>query len=121
MQMSTEERQADARRSLNVRRRTLLRAAGLLLLLRPSWAQPAFDHEHAAWDALLKKHVRLEAGGNASRVDYRSFAADRAALRSLPEGAVGGRRRPQYGGWSNRAAATPSSPTPTTPSPSRRS
>lgn len=40
-----------------------------------------FDHSHAAWDALLDKHVRLIREGNASQVDYKGFAADRAALK----------------------------------------
>ena len=45
----------------------------------PHQAQARFDHAHAAWDALLK-HVRLISGGNASQVDYRGFAANRALL-----------------------------------------
>jgi hypothetical protein len=43
----------------------------------------AFDHTHAAWDALLKKHVRYLEGGNASRVDYAGLARDHAALRAV--------------------------------------
>jgi hypothetical protein len=43
----------------------------------------AFDHTHAAWDALLKKHVRYVEGGNASRVDYAGLARDHAALRAV--------------------------------------
>lgn len=39
-----------------------------------------FDHTHAAWTALLARHVKVIANGNASQVDYRSFAAGRAAL-----------------------------------------
>jgi hypothetical protein len=63
-----------------MRRRQLLRAATLLPLARLAGAQPAFDHSHGGWDALLNKHVRPIAAGNASQVDYRGFAADRAAL-----------------------------------------
>ena len=55
--------------------------AAPLLAARPALAQD-FDHGHAAWDALLKKHVRPISGGNASQVDYRGFAADRATLKS---------------------------------------
>jgi hypothetical protein len=40
----------------------------------------AIDHSHAAWDALLKKHVKVAQGGNASRVDYAGFMKDRALL-----------------------------------------
>jgi hypothetical protein len=43
----------------------------------------AFDHSHAAWDALLKKHVTVAASGNASRVDYAGFLKDRAALKAV--------------------------------------
>ena len=39
-----------------------------------------FDHAHAAWSALLRKHVVLLRGGQASQVRYAGFAADRAAL-----------------------------------------
>ncbi|MBL0142513.1 MAG: DUF547 domain-containing protein [Betaproteobacteria bacterium] len=43
----------------------------------------AFDHSHAAWDALVKKHVRLVDGGKSSRVRYADFATDRAALKDV--------------------------------------
>lgn len=48
----------------------------------PARAQAAFDHAHAAWTALLKKHVVVQRGGQASQVRYGAFAADRAALKS---------------------------------------
>lgn len=59
--------------------RTLLAA----LLLAASTLAAALDHSHAAWEALLKKHVRYVQGGNASRVDYAAFARDRAALKAV--------------------------------------
>ncbi len=62
-----------------------LAAAGLSGLGAPSAAQ-AFDHGHAAWDALLKKHVRWLADGKQSRVAYAGMAADRAALKAVLEG-----------------------------------
>lgn len=40
----------------------------------------AFDHQHAAWTALLKQHVRVYDGGTSSRLRYAGMAADRAAL-----------------------------------------
>jgi hypothetical protein len=40
----------------------------------------AFDHGHAQWDALLKKHVQVLDGGKASRVRYAGMAADKPAL-----------------------------------------
>jgi len=47
----------------------------------PAAAQ-AFDHGHAAWTALLRKHVRLLRGGQESQVRYAGFVADRAALKA---------------------------------------
>lgn len=41
----------------------------------------AFDHSHAAWDALLRKHVVLLEGGKASQLRYAGMAQERAALR----------------------------------------
>lgn len=54
----------------------------LALLLAAFQAQAAFDHRHAAWDALLKKHVVPISDGNASQVDYAGFKADRTALKA---------------------------------------
>jgi hypothetical protein len=45
-------------------------------------AGAAFDHSHAAWDALLRKHVKVIDGGKASQVRYADFAKDRAALKA---------------------------------------
>jgi hypothetical protein len=60
-----------------------LTAPKALLQPLPVRAQtPGFDHSHAAWTALLRKHVRLLRGGQASQVAYAGFAADRAALRT---------------------------------------
>lgn len=60
--------------------RSLLIGAALALL---SWnaAGAGFDHNHAAWTTLLKKHVVLIDGGKASQVRYAGFAKDRAALK----------------------------------------
>lgn len=42
-----------------------------------------FDHGYAAWDMLAKKHVRWLPDNKQSRVDYKGFAADRAALQKV--------------------------------------
>lgn len=42
---------------------------------------PGFDHSHAAWTALLRKHVKLVRGGQATQVNYAGFAVDRVALK----------------------------------------
>jgi len=63
------------------RRHILLWAASACSL--PALAQTAaFDHSHAAWTALLKKHVVLLDGGKASQVRYAGMAADRAPLKA---------------------------------------
>lgn len=69
-------------------RRTLLGAlgAGLLALGGAGSARAqsgAFDHGYAAWDRLLRKHVRWLPDQRQSRVDYKGFLADRAALRAI--------------------------------------
>lgn len=60
-------------------RREFLLATLSAAAARPLHAQPAAG-EHAAWTALLRKHVVLLDGGKASQVRYAGFAADRAAL-----------------------------------------
>ncbi len=63
------------------RRQVLLWAAGTCSL--PVLAQAAaFDHSHAAWSALLKKHVVLLDGGKGSQVRYAGMAADRTMLKA---------------------------------------
>lgn len=44
-----------------------------------------FDHTHAAWAALLKKHVVTIDGGKASQVRYAGFQQDRAELKAYLE------------------------------------
>ena len=52
------------------------------LLLPGSARAQAFDHGHAAWTALLARHLRLLRGGQASQLRYAGMAADRAALKA---------------------------------------
>ena len=52
---------------------------GLLLMLGAT-AATAFDHSHTAWDSLLRKHVVLAQGGNASQVRYAGMLSDRKLL-----------------------------------------
>jgi hypothetical protein len=60
--------------------RRWLTAIALFLAALPALAQ--FDHTHAAWTVLLKKHVVLLGDGKASQVRYADFAGDRPALKS---------------------------------------
>ncbi len=54
-----------------------------VLSARAQGTDGAFDHAYATWDALLKKHVRWLPDNKQSRVDYKGFAADRAALQTV--------------------------------------
>jgi hypothetical protein len=66
---------------VRLRRRALLQgaAAALVAPWMTTKAQ-AFDHDHAAWTALLRRHVVLLRGGQASQLRYAGLAADRSAL-----------------------------------------
>jgi len=57
--------------------------ARVILLALALVATPvvAFDHSHAAWDALLRQHVVLLEGGRASQLRYAGIAQERAAFR----------------------------------------
>ena len=60
-----------------------IRWIAMLLFVLPAGAAFAqFDHTHAVWNALLKKHVVVVDGGKASQVRYAGFAQDRAALKA---------------------------------------
>ena len=63
--------------------------ARVILLSLALVATPAvaFDHSHAAWDALLRRHVVLLEGGKASQLRYAGMAQERAALRQYLEAA----------------------------------
>jgi hypothetical protein len=82
-----------------IRQRMTIALVATLLAVAGSAGAQAFDHSHAAWDALLKKHVRLISNGNASQVDYRGFAADRALLADYLK-SLSAVTPAQYGGWS---------------------
>jgi hypothetical protein len=67
----------------------------LSLLAFAPQAHAALDHEHAAFDALLKRHVAWDAAGVTTAVAYAGLATDRAVLRKVLDAysAVG---RPEY-------------------------
>ena len=75
-----------------------LGAAATLAAPRLAHAQ-SLDHAHAAWTALLAKHVVLLDGGRASQLRYAGMAADRAALKAYLDSlsAVGAAT---FAGWS---------------------
>jgi len=71
--------------------------AAACLAAAPALAQD-FDASHAAWDALVKRHVVVLPGGHASQVRYDGFVADRKALQAYL-GALSGVSRAQFDGW----------------------
>lgn len=75
---------------------TLLVAATVLPL---SVHAQTFDHGYAAWDTLLKKHVRWLPDGKQSRANYKGFAADRAALKAVLD-TMSAVPRATFDGWS---------------------
>ena len=70
-----------------------------LVSLIPFFPAHAFDHSHAQWDALTKKHVVWLPGGHASQIDYKGFQADRQALKTYLDG-VSSVNQADYDGWS---------------------
>jgi hypothetical protein len=58
-----------------------------------------FDHSHAAWTALLAKHVVVIDGGKASRVRYAGFAQDRGQLKAYVD-ALSRVTEAEFNGWS---------------------
>ncbi len=59
---------------------------GAALIGAPSVRAQSLDHQHGAWTALLRQHVRLLRGGQASQVRYAGMAKDHAALKGYLEG-----------------------------------
>lgn len=78
--------------------RTHILAALLLVLAPMTGLAQEFDHSHAAWEALLMRHVLLVGNGNASQVDYKAFARDRPALQAYM-GSLSAVTPAQYEGW----------------------
>lgn len=70
-----------------------------LALLASVASAQAVDQDYAAWDALLKKHVRWLPDGKQSRVDYAGFKNDRPALKKVLDG-FSAVSRAQFDGWS---------------------
>ena len=83
--------------------RTMTHALTLIatLVLALLWTLPghaAFDHGHAAWNALLKKHVVVSASGVASSVRYAGLQAERSQLRAYLD-ALAAVTPDEYGRW----------------------
>ena len=59
----------------------LKRALVALVLMLTAATASAFDHSHAAWNPLLKKHVVLVQGSNAAQLRYAGMLAERKSLK----------------------------------------
>jgi hypothetical protein len=70
-----------------------------LALLFSGGAVAQLDPAYAAWDGLLKKHVRWLPDNKQSRVDYAGFQGDRAALKKVLEG-LSAVPKGEFDGWS---------------------
>lgn len=81
-------------------RRTWLAAAlaAAATAAAPRVRAQAFDHVHAAWTALLRRHVRLVRGGQAAQVDYAGLSAERAALKAYLD-SLSAVTPGTFGGW----------------------
>lgn len=55
----------------------------LAAIAASAFAQQPFDHTYAAWDALLKKHVKWLPDNKQSQVDYAAFKSDRGGLKTV--------------------------------------
>jgi hypothetical protein len=58
----------------------------------------AFDHRHAVWDELLRKHVVWINGGTASQVNYAGFQRESWKLRRYLD-ALSGVSRSEFNAW----------------------
>jgi hypothetical protein len=81
----------------HLKRICLLFAVTFLACTAPVRAQ-GFDHSHAAWNALLAKHVKPFNNGNASAVDYTALKAEQAALKPYL-GMLTAVTEAEYGKW----------------------
>ena len=77
----------------------LLTALSALMLMCLAGSAFAFDHSHAAWDALLKRNVVLISGGNASQVRYADLKRDHQPLKAYID-SVSAVSDAEYRGWS---------------------
>jgi hypothetical protein len=76
------------------------RLLAALLLFVAAFAQAqSFDHGYAAWDGLVKKHVKWLPDNKQSRVDYAAFAKDRAELKQVLD-TLSAVPKATFDGWS---------------------
>ena len=89
---------------VSVRRRAFILALPPALMgsqgrARAQTAAAGFDHRHGAWDALLKQHVVVAAGGSASTLRYAALRTQRPALKAYLD-TLSAVSLASYGAWS---------------------
>lgn len=77
-----------------------LRQLLILAALLPAAAHAGFDHSHAAWTALLGKHVAHMSGASASQARYAGFQQDRPALKAYLD-TLSAVPRAEFEGWAS--------------------
>lgn len=77
----------------------LSRSLLMALVLWSGQLLAAFDHRHAAWDALVRKHVTPINNGVATQVHYAAFKRDRAALKTYLD-SLSAVTQGEFNGWS---------------------
>ena len=77
----------------------MIRVFLLAFFFSGSLLAQGFDHSHATWNALLKKHVVLVSGGEASQMRYAEMAKERAALKGYLD-LLSAVKEQEFNGWS---------------------
>ena len=76
----------------------LVLACAAMLFTSIASAQ-SFDHAHATFTSLLKKHVVVVDGGKSSKVKYADFSKDRALLKAYLD-SLSGVKESEFNAWS---------------------
>jgi Skp family chaperone for outer membrane proteins len=97
---SPTHRQSPIGPSAHHRKQSMKTLIALILSLFATFASAqGFDHGYAAWDSLVKKHVKWLPDNKQSRVDYAGFAKDRAELKKVLD-AMSAMPKAEFDGWS---------------------
>ena len=71
----------------------------IFVMLCVPGAHAQFDHGYAAWDTLVKKHVKWLPDNKQSRVDYAAFKAERADLKKVLD-SMSAVQKAEFDAWS---------------------
>jgi hypothetical protein len=71
----------------------------ILTLLATLTHAQGFDHQYAAWDSMVRKHVKWLPDNKQSRVDYAAFAKERAELKKVLD-TLSAVPKSEFDGWS---------------------